>query len=135
MTELKLKYKEIYNKPQAKGDQPKNKQVKSKDIEFYDNSTNAHNICFVPLNGMRTFLNYSHLISGVFMQEESVIILNFTTHKVTIQGNNLDFLFDSILVHQTKQIRSSLSRYLIAEDDSKPFVTEIQLFTNIYDVK
>lgn len=95
-----------------------------KDAAYYSEAGPVRNVCFVPLDGTRLFLNYSYLIAGVFSHEISTVTLTFTTHVITLKGFNLAALFDGLSTHSFRHIAAVDERYAAA-DEAQSIVTEI----------
>lgn len=79
--------------------------------DHYPQHGNVRNLCFVQLDGRRLFLNYAYLVSGEYIPQESSIILEYTTHKITLKGHNLERLYYQIIDHLPKQIVCEDDRY------------------------
>lgn len=99
-------------------------------LELYPNAGNSRNLLFTWPSGDSEFLNYSFLIGGKFFKEESKIVLTYTSHIVTIKGNNLEDLHDALLLNFPKRIDCVEERYLKTIDGDDPVVTEIAIVPN-----
>lgn len=111
------------NDPSGKNDEVK----KSESIELYPNEGSSRNLLFSWPSGNCEFLNYTYLIGGKLVKEEDKIELTYTSHKVTLKGNNLKELYDALLLTLPKRIDCIEERYLEARDDSGSSVTEIEI--------
>jgi hypothetical protein len=106
------------------------KQNDTEDNEFekFDKDhTGVKNICFVLLDGKYIFLNYSYLVAGEFFPEESKITLHFTTHIITMQGRNLEYLYQDLMQHLPKIIIATDERYSGISQGNSPVVTGIDV--------
>lgn len=97
--------------------------------EFYQEEGHFRNICFVWQNGKRIFLNYSYLIAGEYLPDESIIKLTFTSHKFILKGVNLENLFYEIMYQFAKQVTCVDVRYNLIGEDERFVVNEIILNT------
>lgn len=90
----------------------KNKAKEDKSITYFDASyTGVRNVCFVLLDGKQRFLNYNYLVSGEYLPEENKITLQFTTSTITLQGYNLEKLFQGFMQHSPKTVAVTDERY------------------------
>lgn len=85
--------------------------AEDKSIEHHAEASAVRNICFVQPDGKKTFLNYAYLVSGEYSPDDSTIKLTFTTHIVTLKGNNFEELFDALNKHEPKTIIAVDKRY------------------------
>lgn len=92
---------------------------------LYSEAGHIRNLCFVWPDGRMQFLNYSFLVSGEYIQDENAIILEFTTHKVTIKGYNLNHLYSLIISQTIKNIVCTITRYDVLNDTSFYLVNNI----------
>lgn len=95
--------------------------------ESYPEESHARSLCFVWPDGKRMFLNYSYLVSGEYLPEDSSIVLTFTTHSFTLKGVNLESLFYDIINQQAKQITCTDARYNLIGEGEKAIVNDIQI--------
>lgn len=96
-------------------------------FEKYDSQGQVRNICFVQADGKQIFLNYSYLISGESSPVENSITLLFTTHTVTLKGNNLEKLYAELSTQITKAIYCIDKRYIQIKNETDSVVTEISI--------
>ncbi|MBU7569085.1 MAG: hypothetical protein KAF41_00385 [Flavobacterium sp.] len=96
---------------------------------FEENYSGVKNVCFVLLDGKHIFLNYNYLVAGEFFPEENKIMLHFTSHKVTIQGYNLEKLYHDLMQHTLKMIVAINERYREGLKENFSVVVEI-IWTN-----
>lgn len=109
MTELKLKYNES-NKGEAK----QNDLIKERSVGNNINYTSSEiprNICFVENSGRQIFFNYSFLSNGLLDEDGRKITLEFSTHRVTLNGVKLDSLFNELLEQKVKILYCTSNRY------------------------
>lgn len=97
------------------------------DIERFDTTANVRNLCLVDVSGKQVFLNYSYLMSGEFLPDENSITLFFTTHTVTLKGNNLEDLFEGLTTHAVKKIVRIEQRYKEIKTDTDIYIDEMQI--------
>jgi len=73
--------------------------------------------------GKKRFFNYAYLISGEWSieVEYNQIILNFSSHKVTIKGYQLEGLYEILLLHQVRLLEVKDKRY--AKESSRAVVS------------
>lgn len=107
------------NEPEKSGDK--------KDIVNYEPAGGTRNVSFVLPDGKRLFLNYSYLISGEYVPEDGEIKLTFTTHLVTIKGNNLDSFYEGLMAQVPKEISVTDKRYIKTKNDTDPIVAEMRV--------
>lgn len=91
------------------------------------NDTAIKNVCFVLLDKKHIFLSYNYLIAGEFFPEESKIILHFTTHVISLQGQNLEKLYFDFMHHLPNLIKATDERYSGILHGNSPTVTMIEL--------
>lgn len=97
-------------------------------IAKFDKDYNGvRNVCFVLLDGKHIFVNYSYLVAGEFFPEESKIVLHFTTHAISLQGQNLETLFFDLMQHSPKLIEVNNDRYSSISQVAKSLVTNISV--------
>ena len=122
---FKLKYNEMQE------NNPAHKEGEEKAAKVYDDKYaepgHVRNLCFVWLDGKRTFLNYSYLMSGEYSPEENTIQLMFTTHAVVLKGVNLGELFYDVMSQMARQIVCTDARYNIIGVSENPVVNEINM--------
>jgi len=93
--------------------------------EFYPDSGNSRNLCFVWADGRRTFINYSYLISAELIPEENCIVLVFTSQTLVLKGVNLEPLFYELMHQSIKQITCTDERYNVVNEDGRFAVNDI----------
>lgn len=91
----------------------------------HERSGTVRNLSFVLLDGREIFLSYSYLISCEYIPEESVIVLIYTTHEITLKGNHLAALNESLKSHVPQEIRCFDSRYENLKKEDETFINEI----------
>lgn len=99
-----------------------------KGATYYDTDGHVRNLYFVPAEDDEMFLNYAYLISGSLSREKNRITLAFTTHVVTLKGQNLRALFNGIFVQRLQRITTIEERYA-ATEEAESFVTQIAVET------
>lgn len=99
----------------------------SGNLESYNSPGHVRNLCFVQLDGKRTFLNYAYLIAGNHVSEENIIVLTYSTHIITLKGQNLEKLFDNLRFHLPKEIVAIENRYSKTKNESEIIVNEIEI--------
>lgn len=118
-----------YEYDQAGKNDPEKKDGAEKpekeDIVLYETEGHARNICFVLADGKQVFLNYAYLISGDYFPEENRIMLVFSSHKVTLEGYNLDLLFKELIDHVPRSIKCVGKRYNAVRKQNSPIVNKI----------
>ncbi len=92
-----------------------NSQSTDPESQIPESSNNGpvRNICFVMEDGSMTFLNYGYLISGRIDEAKKELSLLFTSHKIEIEGYNLQALFENIKKNIVQSIQVTLNRYEI----------------------
>ena len=106
-------------------------QADDESVTNYAAPGQTRNLCFVQLDGRRKFLNYAYLVFGDYSPGENEIILSFTSHTVTMKGQHLLSLYESLQSQIPKQIACTDKRYLATEDVSKPIVTSILIVESL----
>lgn len=94
-------------------------------IEKYRKASRVRNICFVQPNGRSLFLNYSYMISGEFLPDESAVNMVFTTHDIVLRGFNLKDFFENLMMHLPRKIVAINPRYSSMTDKEGPIIAEI----------
>ena len=84
---------------------------------------------FELLDGTRQNFAYSHYLTSWIGKDgsERVIKIFFATHLVTIKGYCLDEVYKYLSKLSLKSIKANDRRYLSATDESKAFVTSIEI--------
>ena len=108
-----------------KDDENEKNPAGEKEMEQYKTAGQNRNLCFVQPNGESLFLNYAYLVAGKFSPNDSSIVLAYTTHTVTLNGHNLDALYDSIMNQRQRTIICIDKRYAETMDETWPIVYEI----------
>lgn len=127
---MSLKYKfDKFNEsdPSKKGDA---KAEEIKDILRFDGAAHLRNLKLVDASGKHGSFNYSYLMSGEYLPDESAIMLFFTTHNITLKGSNLENLFDDFMNHIVKQVTCLDKRYIKTKNDGDEYVSEIFIKKN-----
>ncbi|MDQ7959858.1 hypothetical protein [Flavobacterium lindanitolerans] len=94
---------------------------------FEENYSGVKNLCFVQLDDKCIFLNYNYLVAGEFFPEDNKIVLHFTTHVITLNGQNLESLYQDIFHHLAKIIKASNDRYASIARTNCPIVNGIDI--------
>lgn len=123
--EFRLKFQQMQENAPAR-ENPANKTH----ADFYEQSGHARNVCFVLLDGYRTFLNYAYLVSGEYLPQQNRIILAFTSHLVTLTGIWLEELYYAFMHHLPKQVQCIDARYNATAGDDDAIVNEIVINKN-----
>lgn len=106
----------------------KNEANKDENIIYFDeNYIGIRNVCFVLLDGKQIFLNYNYLVSGEYLPEENKITLQFTTSTITLQGYNLEKLFQGFMQHSPKTVAVTDERYSAISQGNTPIITGIKI--------
>ncbi len=97
--------------------------------ELYNTAGVNRNICFAWPDGRLLSFSYAYLINSAYVPEESYIQLEFTTHKVTLKGYNLQRLYFQIFDQLARLVRCVDARYsdLVNSDE---VVNEIVVAVN-----
>lgn len=122
---FKLRFDEM-----REGDPTNSDSTKQDENElFYQSSGPARNVCFVWSNEKRLFLNYAYLVSGEFNpnEEKNLITLTFSSHKVSLNGYNLETLFAALMEHLPRIIIEVDSRYTLLGSSKEVIVVEINV--------
>lgn len=122
---FKLKFDEMRDNDPTK-DEPAQYRERAFDKSYPDEG-HARSICFVWPDGRRMFLNYSFLVSGEYLPDESNIVLTFTSNTFVLKGVNLEGLFYDIIRQQAKQVTCIDARYNVVGDGEKFIVNEIEM--------
>jgi hypothetical protein len=94
--------------------------------QTYAGESNVRNVCFVQADGKMTFLNYSYLVSGEYQPEESIIVLNFTSHTIILKGTKLEMLYQEFFSQVPRFITTTEERYNEVEKNSY-LINEMQI--------
>lgn len=126
---FKLRYDEMRENDPTKGS---NASKPSGENDYYDSPGNARSLCLVWPDGKRAFLSYAYLVSGEFTpaSEKNVIILNFSSHTLTLKGYGLEQLFMALLDHLPKIIVASDPRYVLNDNLKEVLVLDILVVEN-----
>lgn len=81
----------------------------AKQEDSYPSGSNVRNVCFIQSDGRMLFLNYGYLVSGEYLPDESQIVLNFTSHTITLHGIKLESLYQELGNH--------IPRVLVCRDE------------------
>ncbi|MCU0433170.1 MAG: hypothetical protein MUC87_06945 [Bacteroidia bacterium] len=103
-------------------------------FELYDSpqiQQPPRSIELVQGNGKSSFDYYSYLVGGTYDPQDSKITLTFTTKNVVITGANLQPIYEAIMLHQVRTLRTANPRYAALQDDGLPMVVGIEIFVNI----
>jgi hypothetical protein len=119
--EFDLKFEEYRN------NDPTAATGKETDPHYYPSGGHVRNLAFVLQDGTMQFFNYSYLVTCTYQQEAGAILLEFTTHHITLKGQRLETLFFELMVQANKIIRCAEARYEALEDAQKPVVREIHI--------
>lgn len=95
--------------------------------KFDKDYTGVKNVCFVLLDGKHIFLNYNYLVAGEYFPEDNKIVLQFTTHAITLQGHSLETLYQDLMQHMPKIIIATNDRYSGILQGNSPIVTIITI--------
>src|ERR1700743_1850013 len=106
---------------------PASGKTEDESVKNYAAAGPTRNLCFVQLDGKRMFLNYAYLIAGEFAPEDNIIMLTYTTHIVTLNGRNLESLYESLMSQLPKQIACIDKRYLPTRNETESTVLNIQI--------
>jgi hypothetical protein len=101
-----------------------------KDCEYFDQSSNTRNLCFVWADNRMKFYNYAYLISGDYLPDDSSITLVFTTDIIVIKGARLLGLFDELLRHLPRKIVCVEERYRLSVDENMPIIDSIEIISS-----
>ncbi len=99
----------------------------SEQVENYPGGSHSRNVLFILPDGNEKFLNYGFLISADYNKNDDCIVLEFTTHTVTIKGSNLSVLYRELFEHIPKIITSTEERYNDLEEDDKSVINSIEI--------
>lgn len=97
--------------------------------ENYPAGSHSRNVLFVLPDGNEKFLNYGFLICADYNKGDDSIVLEFTTHTVTIKGSNLSVLYRELFEHIPKIIACTDERYNGLEDESSSIINSIRITT------
>ena len=86
-------------------------------------------VTFRQVDGSSHSFAYSHLYSVAADSEAGGFIVEFSQHKVTIQGRNLAQLFRYICDHKVHTIQGTSPSQMLALTDEQPVVTLIRVLT------
>lgn len=95
--------------------------------EHHDRRSSVKTICFVLENGREVFLNYNYLVSGEYDPEGNSILLYFTSHIVVIKGNNMNLLFEDLMLYTPKKIIAKNKRYESISPTNESFISDITI--------
>lgn len=95
--------------------------------ELYNTRSNTRVLSFVLLGGIYYSVNYSYLIDGKFIPEDSLIELQFTTSTVRLKGKNMLGLFEQIMAQIRKTIVCVESRYAATLQENAIVVFDIDI--------
>lgn len=96
---------------------------------YYPTHGNVREICFILLSGRMVSLNYSYLIAKDANEERTEIILEFSSHTVTVTGINLESVFFKIMSQHVRLLQCVDSRYNAIEPE-RAIVNDIEVIKN-----
>ena len=114
--EFRLKYNQLKENDPTQKDREEN----------YPTGSSVRNVCFVQADGSKIFLNYGYLVSGEFSPFDTKITLCFTSHIVTLEGIQLENLFNDLMNHIPQYIVCQDERYNAIENN-KPLVNTMTI--------
>lgn len=126
---FKLKYDQMRDSNPTKPEAEPDHHLKEVE-QFYPEEGKTRHICFVWRDGKRKFMNYSYLVSGDYLPDESIITLTFTTETFILKGVNLEVLFYDIMQQWVRQVTCVDQRYNVVGEDQKFVVNEIEITKN-----
>ena len=88
----------------------------TKQQQTYAGESHVRNVCFVQTDGKMLFLNYGYLVSGEYLPNESAIVLNFTSHTISLKGTKLETLYQDFFSHVPRFITCTDERYNEVEE-------------------
>lgn len=116
MNDFSFKYDKLrQNEP---GDAPVSKN--------HEGDGTGRNVCFIKADGNAIFFGYGYLVSSEHLKEESAIIINFTSHTVTLKGIRLEALYYAFLRHLPQMVVCTEERYNDTEPKA-PLVNSIEV--------
>ncbi|MCP9749993.1 hypothetical protein [Ferruginibacter sp. HRS2-29] len=109
-----------------KVDEMKENDPAAKD-ENYHSGSNVRNVCFVQANGNMLFLNYSYLVSCEYQPSENSITLNFTSHKIIVEGVKLEILYQKLFNHVPRILNCIDERYSELAEQANQKISQITI--------
>jgi len=94
-------------------------------IQSYNTGGHLRMVRFVQANGERISLNYAYMVSVRYAPSAGIIEVGFTSHHITLRGNNLEPLFHGIEAQQVQSISCIDERYKEIAGNAEPTVLEI----------
>lgn len=77
----------------------------------YETEGSGRNVCFIKADGNAIFFGYGYLVSSEHFKEDGTIILNFTSHVVTLKGIRMEGLYYAFMGHLPKMVVCIEERY------------------------
>lgn len=103
------------------------KEGASESIIYYDGPSYDRKLCFVQLDGSRVRCNYAFLIDDEYYPDKEIIVLFFTSRKITLTGINLEMLHDELERNMPQKIYCMDERYNTLIEKDKPVVNKIEI--------
>ncbi len=87
----------------------------------------TNTINFIKVDGSRQMFPYSQIITAWTenTEEENVIKVFFSTHLVTIEGHNLNVIYEALTNQNLVSVFAQDERYLKATGEKKAFLKKI----------
>ncbi|HRE62290.1 MAG TPA: hypothetical protein PKU77_00790 [Ferruginibacter sp.] len=98
--------------------------------ENYQSGSNVRNVCFVQIDGKMLFLNYGYLVSCEYLPDDSIVVLNFTSHIITLKGSKLESLYQEFFNHIPKVVNCTEDRYTELIEDNSSLIIEMKVERN-----
>jgi len=108
---MSQKFKLRFDQMQENHSSTSSNSTTDNEHEYYPSAGNTRNVCFVLESGNSIFLNYAYLVSVEHQNDNGMLLLHFTTHKVTIHGSKLEELFKLLMEHRPQYLKCSNPRY------------------------
>lgn len=86
---------------------------------LYKEAGHTRNVCFVLPDGKQQFFNYAYLVSVLFDPgaDNNVIMLEFTSHTLTLKGYRLEMLYMDFFDHFPRIVTATGPRYAATHPD------------------
>src|ERR1700748_1278542 len=109
-SDFKFKFDQMQENKSDASEQNENSQR-------YQSAGYNRNLCLRWLDGRLRYFNYAYLVTCEYIPEDGVVQLEFTTHKVSIKGYNLEPLYFELFEQLCRIINCCDERYQQLDND------------------
>lgn len=104
-----------------------NPQAQQRRVTNHAGDSYARVFLLILPDGNEKFLHYSYLVDADFQIETGSIVLNFTSHVVTLRGLRLHGLYRDLSRHLPHTITVVDERYASLAGPAEPIVTFVEI--------